>query len=133
ASALRGPAPAAQPGPAPGEPGPQPPGAPGQPIAVEPVPPVAAPKEEGPTRVGDFMDTRLTWTFGDDDIIHQTGQAQPLSPDASIGDRKQYRLFFDNLNSRFGGRENLTHLSLYKKMPDFISKLDTEASLVLRF
>src|SRR4030095_10743656 len=65
--------------------------------------------------------------------IHATGQAQPLSPNVSIGDRKQYRLFFDNLNSRFGGRENLTHLALYKKMPGFLKNLDTEASLVLRF
>jgi hypothetical protein len=88
---------------------------------------------ESPTRIGDFMDTRLTWTFGDDDVLHQTGQAFPLSPNASIGDRKQYRMFFDNLNSRFGGRENLTHLALYKKMPGFIKDLDTEASLVLRF
>jgi hypothetical protein len=93
----------------------------------------AAIRAASPTRIGDFMDTRLTWTFGDDDVIHATGQAFPLSPDASIGDRRQYRLFFDNLNSRFGGRENLTHLALYKKMPGFIDNLDTEASLVLRF
>src|SRR5438045_2555579 len=79
------------------------------------------------------MDTRLSWTFGDDDVLHATGQAFPLSPDTSIGDRKQYRLFFDNLNSRVGGRENLTHLVLYKKMPGFVRGLDTEASLVLRF
>ena len=90
-------------------------------------------KEDPPTRLGDFMDTRLSWTFGDDDILHATGQAYPLSPNANIGDRKQYRLFFDNLNSRFGGRENLTHLALYKKMPGFIRNLDTEASLLLRF
>jgi hypothetical protein len=90
-------------------------------------------KAEPPTRLGDFMDTRLSWTFGDDDIAHATGQAYPLSPNASIGDRKQYRLFFDNLNSRFGGRENLTHLALYKKMPGFVKNLDTEASLLLRF
>lgn len=89
-------------------------------------------KEAPPTRVGDFMDTRLTWTFGDDDVLHETGQAFPLSPNANIGDRKQYRLFFDNLNSRFGGRENLTHLALYKKMPGFIDDLDTEASLLVR-
>ncbi|WP_437478337.1 hypothetical protein WME75_30095 [Sorangium sp. So ce1014] len=88
--------------------------------------------EELPVRVGDAMDTRLTWTLGDDDLLHDTGQAQPLSPNLSIGDRKQYRLFFDNLNSRFSGRENLTHLALYKKMPGFIEGLDTEASLVLR-
>jgi hypothetical protein len=85
------------------------------------------------TRSGDFMDTRLTWTFGDDDFLHPTGQLIPLSPTFSIGDRSQYRLFFDNLNSRFAGRENLTHLVMYKKMPSFIPRLTTEAALVLRF
>ena len=85
-----------------------------------------------PVRIGDFMDTRLTWVFGDDDVLHATGRALPLSPDTAIGDRKSYRLFFDNLNSRFAGRENLTHLALYKKMPGFIKNLDTEASLLLR-
>ena len=100
-----------------------------QDVAVE----AAAAREEPPTRVGDFMDTRLTWTFGDDDVLHATGQAFPLSPNISIGERRQFRLFFDNLNSRFGGRENLTHLALYKKMPGYIKNLDTEAALVLRF
>lgn len=82
---------------------------------------------------GNFMDTRLTWTFGDDDFLHKTGELIPLSPTFSIGERQQYRMFFDNLNSRFTGRENLTHLVMYKKMPAFIDKLTTEASLVLRF
>jgi hypothetical protein len=80
-----------------------------------------------------FMDTRLTWTFGDDDVLHSTGELTPLSPTFSIGDRPQYRLFFDNLNSRFAGRENITHLVLYKKLPGFIPNLTTEASVVLRF
>lgn len=80
-----------------------------------------------------FMDTRLTWTFGDDDLLHRTGELIPLSPTFSIGDRPQYRMFFDNLNSRFAGRENLTHLVLYKKMPGFIQNLDVEAAVVLRF
>jgi hypothetical protein len=115
----------------------QPASAPGSPAAplvtVDKAVEAAAAKEEPPTRVGDFMDTRLTWTFGDDDLLHATGQAFPLSPNLNIGERRQYRLFFDNLNSRFGGRENLTHLALYKKMPGFIKGLDTEASLVLRF
>jgi len=102
-------------------------------MGMAPPPVVTTQSEEPPTRIGDFMDTRLTWVFGDDDVLHQTGQTQPLSGNASIGDRKQYRLFFDNLNSRFAGRENLTHLVLYKKMPGFIKRLDTEASLVLRF
>ncbi len=80
-----------------------------------------------------FMDTRLAWTFGDDDFLHPTGQLIPLSPTFSIGDRTQYRLFFDSLNSYYAGRENLTHLVMYKKMPGFIPRLTTEASVVLRF
>lgn len=80
-----------------------------------------------------FMDTRLTWTFGDDDFLHKTGELVPLSPTFSVGERPQYRLFFDNLNSRFSGRENLTHLVMYKKLPSFIDGLTTEAALVLRF
>ncbi len=80
-----------------------------------------------------FMDTRLTWTFGDDDFLHKTGELVPLSPTFSVGERPQYRLFFDNLNSRFTGRENLTHLVMYKKLPSFIEGLTTEAALVLRF
>ncbi len=82
---------------------------------------------------GNFMDTRLTWTFGDDDFLHKTGELIPLSPTFGVGERSQYRMFFDNLNSRFTGRENLTHLVMYKKMPAFIENLTTEASLVLRF
>ncbi len=81
----------------------------------------------------DFMDTRLTWTFGDDDFINRTGVLVPLSPTFNIGDRSQYRLFFDNLNSRFAGRENLTHLVMYKKLPSFVPNLTTEAALALRF
>ena len=106
---------------------------PEQPPKVEEKPKeVKTQSDEPPTRIGDFMDTRLTWVIGDDDVLKQTGQAFPLSPNVSIGDRRQYRLFFDNLNSRFAGRENLTHLALYKKMPGFIDDLDTEASLIVR-
>lgn len=131
AAALRQPpAPPAQPGP---PPAPAQPPAPASPPVQEVAPPAGPPKEEPGVLLGDFMDTRLTWTFGDDDVLHETGAALPLSPNASVGDRRGYRLFFDNLNSRFAGRENLTHLVLYKKMPGFIDNLDTEASLVLRF
>ncbi len=56
----------------------------------------------------------------------------PLSPNASVGDWPQYRLFFDNLNSRFSGRENVSHLVLYSHLPGFIENVDTEAALVLR-
>ena len=97
-------------------------------------PPISA-VAPGPStvRLHDFMDTRLTWTFGDDDFLHKTGELIPLSPTFSVGERPQYRLFFDNLNSRFTGRENITHLVMYKKLPGFIENLTTEAALVLRF
>lgn len=84
-------------------------------------------------RPHDFLDTRLTWTFGDDDVLAATGQRVPISALPSIGDRPQYQLFFDALNTRFAGRENLTHLTMYARAPGFIPRVMTEASLVLRF
>lgn len=93
-----------------------------------PAPVVPVPR----TTYRDFLDTRLTWTFGDDDVLAPTGQRVPVSPLPSIGDRSQYQLFFDALNSRFAGRENLTHLVLYARAPGFIPRIVTEASLVVR-
>ena len=108
-------------------------GQPSAPTAGAPAgPPQGVPPASDVVHNGDFMDTRLTWTFGDDDFTKPTGEAFPLSPKASVGDRPQYRLFFDGLNSRFAGRENLTHLVLYRKMPGYIENLDTEAAIVLR-
>jgi hypothetical protein len=86
-----------------------------------------------PARAGDFMDTRITWVFGDDDFLASAGQKLPDSPLPSVGDREGYELFFDNLDSRYTGRENQTHLVMYKKMPGFIPRLTTEAAVVLQF
>ncbi|MCC6646463.1 MAG: hypothetical protein IT374_12940 [Polyangiaceae bacterium] len=120
------------------------PAAPAGPPAAPSAPPTPSPTEAAAevarrtphpsdvARSSDFVDSRLTWTFGDDDVTRATGEAIPLSPKPSVGDRSQYRLFADNLNSRFGGRENLTHLVLYKKMPGYIEGVETEAALVLR-
>jgi hypothetical protein len=102
--------------------------APAAPVATAPSTPAS-----GDGRSHDFLDTRLTWTFGDDDILQATGQRVPISALPSIGDRPQYQLFFDALNSRFAGRENLTHLVMYARAPGFIPRLITESSLVLRF
>ena len=82
---------------------------------------------------GNFMDTRITWVFGDDDFLADAGEKIPDSPLLSIGDREGYELFMDNIDSRYTGRENLTHLVMYKKMPGFFPKLTTEAALVLKF
>jgi hypothetical protein len=125
AAALKAP-PAAPPPPATPQPAEVPP---------PPPPPFVQTLTGGPptTLLGNFMDTRLSWTFGDDDVLHATGQVIPLSSNFGVGNRPQYRLFFDALDSRFSGRENITHLALYKKMPGFIDRLDTEAAVNLRF
>ncbi|MDP3275256.1 MAG: hypothetical protein Q8Q09_08690 [Deltaproteobacteria bacterium] len=104
-------------------------------VIVTPPPPPPPPpsNSQGVMRSTDFLDTRLTWTFGDDDVLQATGQRVPISGLPAIGDRSQYQLFFDALNSRFAGRENLTHLVMYARAPGFIPRVITEASLVLRF
>lgn len=81
---------------------------------------------------GDFMDTRVTWTFGDDDILAGPGERVPESPLPSVGDRDGYQLFFDNLDTRYTGREHITHLVMYSKMPSFIPQLTTEVAAVLK-
>lgn len=81
---------------------------------------------------GDFMDTRITWTFGDEDLLHDAGEILPDTPKLGIGDRKGYELFMDNLNLRTTGRENQTHLVMYKKLPAFFPHLYTEAALVMQ-
>lgn len=102
--------------------------------AAEPAPPEALPPPPPPpVQHHDFIDTRITWTFGDDDVLSPTGARVPVSPLPRIGDRPQYQLFFDALNSRFAGRENLTHLAMYAHAPGFIPRVDTEAALILRF
>lgn len=93
-------------------------------LAVLAVPSVAS--------AGDFMDTRLTWTFGDDDVTKNAGEVVPDSPMPGIGDRKGYELFMDSLNSKTKGRENLTHIALYKKMEGFLKGVTTEAGLVMK-
>lgn len=120
---------------APQDPGPQPQaGAPAvQPVRMEaPVARTAPATSARPSTPHDFIDTRITWTFGDDDILTSTGQRVPVSPLPRIADRQQYQLFFDALNSRFAGRENLTHLAMYARAPGFIDRLTTEAGLILR-
>lgn len=85
-----------------------------------------------PAAAGDFMDTRLTWVFGDDDILKNAGEVLPDSPKPGMGDRKGYEMFMDGLNSKTKGRENLTHIALYKKMDGFLKGVTTEAGLVLK-
>lgn len=84
-------------------------------------------------RASDFLDTRLTFIFGDDNFLARAGETTPSSPDAGFGRRPGRIFFFDTLNSRFQGDETLTNLVLYKKFPGFIPGLTTEAAFVAQF
>lgn len=102
-------------------------------VAVTAVALVAAQAPARRARAGDFMDTRITWTFGDDDFLADAGENIPNSPLPSIGDRPGYELFMDNIDSRYTGRENQTHLVMYKRVAGFFPRLSTEGAMVIQF
>lgn len=87
----------------------------------------------GPARAGDFLDTRITFTVGDDNFFKNAGEQVPDSPLIGIGDRPGYELPFDNLDLATSGRENELHLVLYKKMKGIFPGLITEAAAALEF
>jgi hypothetical protein len=80
---------------------------------------------------GDFIDTRISFTIGDDNFLKKAGQQVPDSPLLGIGERPGYELSFDNLNSATTGRENELHLVLYKKMEGILPGLTTEVAAAL--
>lgn len=82
---------------------------------------------------GDFMDTRITFVLGDDDVLHDAGRTTPSSPRASFGVRDGRLFFLDNHNKKDSGQETQTHMVAYKSMPGFIDGLTTEAALVMQF
>ena len=82
---------------------------------------------------GDFVDTRITFIFGDDNFLAKAGDTNPSSPDAGFGRRAGRIFFFDTLNSRYQGDETLTNLVVYKKLPGFINGLTTEAAFIAQF
>jgi len=87
----------------------------------------------GPTPLSDFVDTRLSFSFSDDDFLAGPGDTRPNSPSLDFAPRRANRLFFENLNSRDSGQETLTHLVLYRRFPGYFRGVDTEAAFVLRF
>jgi hypothetical protein len=80
---------------------------------------------------GDFMDTRLSFVFADDNVLASAGETTPNSPSAKFGAGNQNTQFYDNFNTRFSGFETLSHLALYKKEEGFLPGLTAEAALVV--
>jgi len=86
-----------------------------------------------PASAGDFIDTRLSFVFSENNFFAKPGETQINSPGFGIGADRSNTLFFDNYDTRFSGFETMSHLVLYSKMPSFFKNLTTEASLVVRF
>jgi hypothetical protein len=84
-----------------------------------------------PAWAGDFVDTRLSFVFADDNVLAGAGETTPNSPNARFGAGNQNTQFYDNFNTRFSGFESLSHVVLYKRAPAFFEGLTTEAALTL--
>ena len=81
---------------------------------------------------GDFVDTRVTFTFSDDNLLADPGETLINSPMADFGPREGNFFPFENLDSRDSGQETLSHIVVYKALPGFSDRLLTEAALVIR-
>jgi len=86
----------------------------------------------GSALAGDFVDTRITFTFSDDNVFAGPGETLVNSPGPDFGPREGNFFPFENLDSRDSGQETLSHLVLYKALPGFSDRLLTEAALVVR-
>ena len=82
---------------------------------------------------GDFVDTRITFIFSDDNLLAGPGETLINSPTPDFGPRENNFFPFENLDTRDSGQETLSHLVLYRALPGFSDRLLTEASLVVRF
>ncbi|MBS2033097.1 MAG: hypothetical protein JST54_34815 [Deltaproteobacteria bacterium] len=82
----------------------------------------------------DFVDTRLSFLFADENVLAKPGETTPNSPGpriAGTGQTAQFNQFYDNFNTRYTGFETLSNLVLYKKSDTFFHGLSAEAALAL--
>ncbi len=81
----------------------------------------------------DFLDTRVTFGFADDNVLAGPQESNPSSPSApNFNPSNSNNLFFDNYDTKDSGFETLTHLAIYAKDPGFFRHWQTEAGLVIR-
>lgn len=89
--------------------------------------PSAHASEDAPS---DFIDTRITFLFSDDNIF---AGPEDLSPQPDFSTRPGVNQFYDNYNTRDTGQETKTSLALYRRMQGWHPRIETEASLLIRF
>src|SRR4029077_19657228 len=78
-----------------------------------------------PAAAGDFVDTRITFLFSDNNIF--AGPAD-YSPQPDFTQRPGINYFFDNYNTRDSGQETKPDLAVYKRMTGWSPRLETEAA-----
>ncbi len=84
------------------------------------------------TFAGDFMDTRISFTVSDDNVLQGPRNTNPSSPTfpTFVGTRNNVQ-FYDNYDTKFSGFETMSNIALFKRMPSFFKNIDTEAALVV--
>lgn len=81
---------------------------------------------------GDFVDTRVTFVFTNDNLLVAPGETNPSNPGTRFGNASTANTFFyDNYETKYTGFETLSHVVLYKKLPSYFAGLTTEAALAL--
>lgn len=78
---------------------------------------------------GNAMATRVTFAFGDDNML---AGPRDRSPQAAFGVPDD-QLFFEQLTQEKRGYETETQFVVYKRMRSYFKHLDAEAALVLEF
>ena len=80
---------------------------------------------------GDFVDTRISFVFADDNLLAGPGETTPNSPTAGFGAGNQNNQFYDNFNTKFSGFETLSNVALYKQSPSFFEGFTADAALTV--
>lgn len=92
----------------------------------------AASNEPGELRgASGFMDTRLAFTFTNENMLAKPGETTPSAPGWRFGTPNALGvLFFDGYDTRYSGFETLSHAVMYREYTR--GHLQAEASLVVR-
>lgn len=92
----------------------------------------AAANEPGELRGSSgFMDTRLAFTFTNENMLARPGETTPSAPGWRFGTPSALGvLFFDGYDTRYSGFETLSHAVMYREYSR--GHLQAEASLVVR-